>query len=172
MKTAKEIAITSVFVALLIGGQFALNAISGVEVVTVLAVTFFFCFGEIRGCIVATVFSILRCLLFGFFPSVVILYLVYYNLLAVVFGFIGKLFKRQINIKKMLIIVIVSVLMTVCFTIFDNVITPLFYGFTKTVAKAYFVASITTMLPQLICVAVTVSLLFYPLYKIFRTIKI
>ncbi|MBQ3234979.1 MAG: hypothetical protein IJA97_02345 [Clostridia bacterium] len=172
MKTAKEIAILSVFTALLIGGQFVLSAISGVEVVTVLAVSFFYCFGVVRGAIVATAFSLIRCFLFGFFPNVIILYLIYYNLLAVVFGLIGVAFDRKITVKKMVVIVVVAVLMTALFTLLDNLVTPLFYGFTKTAKKAYFIASLTTMLPQIICATATVSLLFYPLYRIYKSIKI
>ena len=70
-----------VFVALLIGGQFALFAVSGIEIVTVLFASFVFCFGIVRSLIVGTAFSLLRCFVFGFMPNVLILYLIYYNLL-------------------------------------------------------------------------------------------
>ncbi|MBO7214528.1 MAG: hypothetical protein J6V66_03415 [Clostridia bacterium] len=172
MKTAKEIAMLSAFVATLIGGQFVLSAISGVEIVTVLAVSFFFYFGVLRGGVVATAFSLLRCLLFGFFPTVVALYLIYYNLLALIFGLLGKAFARKINVKKLTVIVAVSLVCTVAFTMLDNAITIVFYSFTKTMAKAYISASLITMIPQLVCVFATVSLLFYPLYKVYKTIKI
>ncbi len=45
MKAAKEIALVGVFTALLIGGQFVLSGISGVEIVTVLLLSFSYCFG-------------------------------------------------------------------------------------------------------------------------------
>ena len=172
MRTAKEISIISVFVALLIGGQFILSAVSGIEIVTVLSVAFFFCFGVVRGCIVATSFSLIRCFLFGFFPNVVILYLVYYNLLALSFGLLGVAFHKKVDFKKFVVVIFLAVVMTVAFTMLDNLITPAFYGFTLKAKKAYFIASLATMIPQVICALATVSLLFYPLYKIFKTIKI
>ena len=42
--------------------------------------------------ITATCFSLLRCLLFGFYPNIIILYLIYYNLFALLFGTLGKKF--------------------------------------------------------------------------------
>lgn len=88
-RTAKEVAYLALMTALLLGGQFALSAVSGVEVVTVLLLCFSYTFGAQRGAIVATAFSLLRCLLFGFFPYVVVLYLVYFNLFALLFGLLG-----------------------------------------------------------------------------------
>ena len=89
MKSAREIAYLGLTVALLIGGQFALSMVSGVEVVTAIFAVYCFVFGVLRGITVASVFSIARCLVFGFFPQVVILYLIYYNLFAVVVGLVG-----------------------------------------------------------------------------------
>ena len=83
MKTAKEITVIGLFVALLIGGQFVLSGISGIEIVTVLIVSFCFYFGVFRGVIVATAFSLLRCFIFGFFPNVIVLYLIFYNLVRI-----------------------------------------------------------------------------------------
>ncbi len=172
MKTAKEISIISVFIALLIGGQFALSAVSGIEIVTVLSVTFFYCFGVLRGCIVATAFSLLRCFLFGFFPNVIILYLIYYNLLAITFGLLGRAFNKGISVKKIVVIVAVAVIMTALFTLLDNFITTTFYGFTENARKAYFISSMATMIPQLLCTLITVTFLFFPLYKICKTVRI
>ena len=172
MKTAKELSIISVFIALLIGGQFALSAVSGIEVVTVLSVTFFFCFGVVRGCIVATAFSLVRCFLFGFFPNVIILYLIYYNLLAIIFGLLGRAFNKSVSVKKMIVVVALSVFMTFLFTLLDNFITTTFYGFTEKARNAYFISSLATMIPQLLCTLVTVTFLFYPLYRICKTVRI
>ena len=72
MNTHKDITLIGLFTAILIAGQFALFGISGVEIVTVLFASFAFYFGVIRGLIVATAFSVLRCLVFGFFPNVLI----------------------------------------------------------------------------------------------------
>lgn len=72
MRTAKEISLISVFTALLIGGQFILSGISGIEIVTVLLLSFSYYFGITRGLFVANAFSLLRCFIFGFFPIVII----------------------------------------------------------------------------------------------------
>ena len=170
MKTAKELAIISVFTALLIGGQYALSFVSGVEVVTVLAVSFCYVFGVKRGALCMTAFSLLRCFIFGFFPNVVILYLVYYNLLAVTFGLIGKKLKNSKILIKLIVVVITSIILTVCFTLIDCVITPLFYQFTFVQANAYFLAYVPTLTAQIISVAVTVSALFIPLITLLKKI--
>ena len=61
--TAKEIAVCAVMTALLIGGQAAFFPISGIEIVTVLLLTFSWSFGPRAGAMVATAFSLLRCLI-------------------------------------------------------------------------------------------------------------
>ena len=64
--TAKHIAVISVTVAILIGGQFALSFAAGVEVVTLLLCVFSVTFGIRDGVVAAVAFSLLRCLVFGF----------------------------------------------------------------------------------------------------------
>ena len=172
MKTAKEISIISVFVALLISGQLALSAVSGIEIVTALTVSFFYFFGLKRGLIVATAFSLLRCIIFGFIVNVVILYLIYYNLLALVIWLASKALKSQTKIKDIVIVTAIAVLMTVLFTIIDNVLSLVMYGLSQNAFKVYVQASLLTMVPQMICVAITVPLLFVPLIKIYKTIKL
>ena len=73
VSTAKECALISVFVSLVIAAQIALSAIPGVEIVTVLFVVYSFSCGVKRGMLSATAFSILRQIVFGFFPTVLIL---------------------------------------------------------------------------------------------------
>ena len=167
MNKTIDLAIISIFTALLIGGQFALSAVSGIEIVTVLFVSFAYVFGAKRAIFVANVFSIVRCLIFGFFPSVIVLYLIYYNALALIIGQIGKKFNREYSIKKHVVIVIVGLVATFCFTLMDNLLAIVFYSFNYQTAVAYWYASVSTLIPQLICVAVTLALLFYPLYKLF-----
>ncbi len=168
MKTAKDIAIIGVYTALMIGAQFALSAISGVELVTVLFLSFCFCFGVTRGIVVANAFSLLRCFVFGFFPTVLILYLVYYNIFAVVFGLLGKWCKRQVGAREKVITVLTAIVMTVFFTALDDIITPLYYGYSLDAAKAYALASVAAMIPQIFCVAISVTILFPVLVKAFR----
>ena len=87
--SAKELAYISVFVALLIAVQLILSFIPGVELVTVLFVAYSFSMGVRRGMLAATTFSLLRQLDFGFFPTVLVLYLIYFNLLCLLFGLLG-----------------------------------------------------------------------------------
>ena len=89
LKTSKEIALIALMTSLLIAGQFALSGVAGVEVVTVLFFSFCYVFGVRRGLIVAVAYSLLRCIFFGFFPSVFILYIVYYPFFAVAAGLSG-----------------------------------------------------------------------------------
>ena len=55
--SAKELAYSAVFVALLIGGQLAFSVLPGVEIVTVLYVAYAYVFGIRRGMVAATAFS-------------------------------------------------------------------------------------------------------------------
>lgn len=171
MSAAKEISLVSIFTALLIGGQFVLSGISGIEVVTVLLLSFSFYFGIKRGLFVATSFSILRCFIFGFFLNIIILYLIYYNLFVVVFGLLGKKFNKTIKIWRHVIIIVVAMVMTVLFTLLDNTIATFYYGYTWEVAKRYYLLSLTALVPQVICTFLTVLLLLPILIKLYSLTK-
>ena len=162
----KDCAYIAVFVALTIAAQFCLSFVPGVEVVTVLFVSFSFAFGCRRGMIAATTFSLLRQLMFGFFPTVLVLYLIYYNLLALLFGFLGRWSK--LTPFKLFLLTATACVCTVCFTMLDNIITPLWYGYSGRVFKLYFYASFSIMIPQVICTAISVGVLMFPLVKIFQ----
>ena len=168
MNSAKKIILPGVFTPLLIGGQLALSGISGIEVVTVLLLTFVYKYGIGQGLLVANSFSLLRCFIFGFIPNVIILYLIYYHIFVLVFGFLGKVFRHEYSIKKHIMVVIVAVVMAALFTISDNVLTPLIYGFTVNAAKAYFVASLYTVMPQIVCTFATVLIIFPGLLRLFK----
>lgn len=170
MNTHKDITLIGLFTAILIAGQFALFGISGVEIVTVLFASFAFYFGVIRGLIVATAFSVLRCLVFGFFPNVLILYLVYYNLFAVVIGLLGKKMNKSLSALKLIIVVLVLTILTIIFTLLDNVITPLYYGMTGETLKSYWLLSLTAVVPQTICAIITTTTLLPPLIKVYSKI--
>ena len=156
--SAKECAYIAVFVALVIATQL------GVELVTVLFVAYAYAFGTARGMIAATSFSLLRQAVFGVYPKVLVLYLVYYNTLACIFGLIGNKGKTK---KQLLFIVLIACVCTVGFTMFDNVLTPLWYGYTKKAARLYFQYSLPVLLPQVVCTAVTTTVLFLPLQTVF-----
>lgn len=170
-KSAKEIAYVGITVALLIGSQLALSAVSGIEVVTAIFALYCFVFGVIRGITVATTFSIVRCLAFGFFPQVLLLYLIYYNLFAVVIGLFGKVLKDSKVWLKIVCLTALACLLTVCFTMLDNLLNVLLFSLSSTAASIYIAQSIPTMITQVICVAVTLPTLFYPLYKAFVSVK-
>ena len=235
LSLSKEIAYIAVTCALLIGGQFVFSFVVGVEIVTLILASFSFIFGARRGIICAVCFSLLRCVIYGFYPTVVILYLIYYPLLALVFALLGKCenltsplcaaavnilliaicvacavcyfaniikvakafavtikillwvifslcaalcliydciyfsrIKGKGEILKVVLLATVGAVMTAIFTLLDDVITPLFWGFTPFTALAYFYSSFTAMLPQIICTVVTISTLFLPLTSVFK----
>ena len=164
--TAKECAFFAVFVAVVIAVQMVFSFVPGVELVTVLFVSYAFVMGSKRGVLAATAFSLLRQFVFGFFPTVLVLYLVYYNLLALGFGLLGK--RIQKPIKNLPLIVGLACVGTVIFTLTDNILTPIWYGYGARATKAYFLASIPFMIPQVICTAVSVASLFLPIWKVLR----
>ena len=164
-RTAKECAMLAVFVVVVITAQMVLSFVPGVEIVTVLFVAYSFASGWKRGMFTATAFSLLRQIIFGFFPTVLILYLVYYNLLTFCFGLLGRKIKEPV--KYLPLIVILACFGTVFFTMFDNILTPLWYGYNKRATELYFFSSLPFMIPQVICTAISVASLFLPLHKTF-----
>jgi energy-coupling factor transport system substrate-specific component/cob(I)alamin adenosyltransferase len=168
VRSGKECAYLAIFVALVIVAQLVFAAVPGVEVVTVLFLSYAFVFGVRRGTIAATAFALLRQLIFGFSPTVLILYLVYFNGLAALLGTLGRVVKKPLY--ALWWIVLVACVCTACFTMMDNILTPLWYGFSKRAIKAYITASLPFMIPQIICTALSVGFLFLPLQKTFYLI--
>ena len=171
MEKTRFVVRVAMCVALLIGGQMALSGVSGIEIVTVMLLCFCFHYGVRHGIAVATTFSLLRCFFFGFQVNVIVLYLVYYNLFALFFGWLGKRIAGRISLPKLCLIVASAVVFTVLFTMLDNVITPLIFGFHKNAAAVYFAQSLYALVPQTICTMATVSILFVPLTKILQKIS-
>ena len=169
VRSAKECAYLAVFVALTIASQLVLSFVPGVEVVTVLFVSYAFTFGWKRGMAAATAFSLLRQVVFGIYPTVLVLYLLYYNALALTFGLLGR--KMRIDVKTLWKVALIACVCTVCFTMIDNVLTPLWYGYSEKATRLYFYASLPFMLPQVVCTAITVVVLFLPLKQAFALIK-
>ncbi len=167
--TARDCACIAAFVALVIAAQLALSLVPGVELVTVLFVSFSFSFGAKRGVIAALAFSLLRQFVFGVFPTVLILYVIYFPMLAFIFGTLGK--RVKMNGKNLIWLTGVASICTASFSLIDCIITPLWYGYTKAAMRAYFFACFPFMIPQVICTAVTVALLFPPLVKVLSWAK-
>ena len=170
-KSAKEIAYIGITVALLIGGQLVFSAISGVEVVTAIFALYCLVFGVIRGVFVATTFSLVRCFIFGFAPQVIVLYLIYYNLFAFVVGLLGLALRGKWMVLQIVLLTAISVFLTACFTMIDNALNIYLFSIPKSVWEIYIGASIPVMIRQMICAAVTVPVLFYPLYNVFKRVK-
>ena len=166
------VAVVAVFTALLLAAQYALWFVKGVEAVTVLLLVFSYRFGVRCGVLSAVAFSLLRCLLFGFFPNVVLLYLIYYPLFAACFGGVGNALRRRADLKTQLLLTALAVLFAALFTLLDDAVTPLFYGYTKEAALAYFLASLPTMAMQCACALLTVFLLFRPLMAVLRRVRL
>lgn len=227
---ARMVATCAVMTALLIALQCVFGMIVGVEAVTVFFLTFCYVFGAKYGLLTATAFSLLRGIVFGFDPKVLVLYLVYYNAFALLFGLMGRRkseFAEKIGLFLLLLLVAgtlvaalvplpVSALLearlkvmlwalfgvlcillllfillplvgvkrlrvgreaatlsafaaacTVCFTLLDDVITPFWYGISMESASGYFYTSFFAMVPQTLCAAVSVLLLFLPLEQAF-----
>ena len=168
MQKTRWIVRVAICVAMLIGGQLALSGLSGIEIVTVMMLCFCFSYGIRTGIAIATVFSLLRCLIFGFQVNVIVLYLVYYNLFAVYFGWLGTTLTGKISLLGNAIVVGSAMVLTVLFTLLDDVITPLIFGFHANAAKVYFLQSLYAVIPQTVCSMVTVTVLFSPLTKIIQ----
>lgn len=171
MGKAKFVVRVAMCVALLIGSQLAFSSVSGVEIVTVMMLCFCYSYGVRHGIAVATVFSLLRCFIFGFQINVIVLYLVYYNLFALFFGWLGVRFAGKTALWTTVTVVVSAVICTALFTVLDNVITPLIFGFSKNAAAAYFYGSLYAVIPQTICTAVTVSVCFHPLTRVIKKIN-
>lgn len=88
-RPAQSVAVCAVMCALLLAAQFVLSFVPGVEIVTALFLAFCTFFGWRCGMLTATAFSLLRCFVFGFYPNVIVLYLVYFNAFALFFGRLG-----------------------------------------------------------------------------------
>ena len=169
VRSGKECAYLAVFVALVIAAQLMLAAVPGVEVVTLLFVCYAFVFGVRRGVIAATAFTLLRQLVFSFSPTAFILYIVYFNGLTALFGWLGHVVKKPTVSLWWLVLVVCAC--TACFSLLDGIITPIWYAFSERATKAYFMATLPFMIPQIICTALSVGILFLPLQKAFSIIK-
>lgn len=156
-KKTKDIIICGLFTALLLASQISLSFIGGVEIVTLLLLCYAYSFGAKYSMLSATAFSLIRCIIFGFYPTVIIEYLIYYNLFSLFFSFLGKRLGK-INFIKQCIVVIFACAFTCMFTLLDDFITPLYYGIDF---YPYFISSLPFMAIQCSCTFITV----FPLVK-------
>lgn len=237
LNSARYITYIALCTALLIGGQYALSFVSGIEIVTVSLLCFSSYFGVSCGVLCAVCFSLLRNVIWGIYPPVLVLYLIYYPLFALCFGLLGKVKNSSFNEAKIWLFIAVNALLaalsaagfclaafnvikisalyantvkvllyiisslcavmliafnvifilakknifcggkilklflftatatafTVCFTLLDDIISPLMLGLSKSASLTYFYASFIAMLPQAVCTVATVTVLYYPI---------
>lgn len=168
-RSAKECTYLAMFVALVIAAQLCLSMVPGVELVTVLFLSYAYVMGAKRGMLAATAFSLLRQIIFGVYVPVLILYLLYFNAFALTFGLLGK--RRRTPVQALPYLVLVVCICTACFTMIDNILTPLWYGYSKRAFKMYFLASLPIMFPQIVCAAISTLFLFLPLQRVFAAAK-
>ena len=160
MLSAKEIASTAIFVAILTVSQVILSAINGIELVTVLLAGFAFGCGLRRGFLAVNIFIVIRTVLFGFYPSIMILYFSYYNLFVLVMGLIGRRARHDLETRSFAISLVAVIVLVLAFTVLDDIITPLYYGLDWNTTKGYWIMSLTAIIPQEICAVLTMPLLF------------
>lgn len=169
IKTSKQLANISAFCAIMIVSQLLLSGVKGVEIITALFYCYCYIYGSKQGVIVALCFTLLRCLLFGFFPSVVVLYLIYYVIFALIAGLVGLKINKKRQVTQIIVSVITCVILTCLFTLIDDfIVYPIFYGVNGKGLTAYFYMSLGVMVTQMVCSAVTVAIMFLPLTKVFN----
>lgn len=166
--SAREVAYVAVMTALLIAAQYALAAVAGIELVTALFLPFCTVFGVRRGCMVATCFSLLRCLLWGFAVNVIALYLIYYNLFALVFGLLGRALRTLSPPRRLVCTAVAAAFMTACFTLVDDLVSPLILGMRF---APYFYASLAVLAVQPAFAAASCAVLYLPLERALRTLR-
>ena len=120
--TALQIAYVAVCAATVTAGKLALSALPNVEVVTLLLASYGYVFGP-GGVLSAFVFCGVEMLIWGV-GSWVILYFVYWPLLALVFALLGKA-----GVKNRFVLTLIACTATVAFGVLSSLIdTGLFTG--------------------------------------------
>ena len=171
MVKTKDLVIAPLCAAMLIGAQLVLSGVAGVETVSAMLLCFAFSLGALRGATIATLFSLVRCFVFGFHINVLILYLVYFNLFALFFGWLGRRTTRSTSLKMTILVSIFAVLFTVGFTFLDIGITAVMYGFSESAISVYLTASLYTLALHAASVLVTTLVFFVPLVGVLEKIK-
>ena len=171
MVKTKDLVIAPLCAAMLIGSQLILSGVAGVEMVSAMLLCFAFSLGALRGATIATLFSLVRCFVFGFHINVLILYLIYFNLFALFFGWLGKRTSRTTSPKMTILVSIFAVGFTIGFTFLDVGITAVMYGFGASALGVYLTASLYTLALHAASVLVTSLAFFVPLVRVLEKIK-
>ncbi|MDE6442731.1 MAG: hypothetical protein K2L12_08285 [Clostridia bacterium] len=76
--------------------------------------------------------------------------------------------KDVANVLELLTVAGLAAVCTVCFTLLDDIICPMFYGWSSLTALTYFYASLMAMLPQTVCTIVSACTLYLPLTAVLK----
>ena len=163
--TALQIAYVAVCAATVTAGKLALSALPNVEVVTLLLASYGYVFGP-GGVLSAFVFCGVEMLIWGV-GSWVILYFVYWPLLALVFALLGKA-----GVKNRFVLALIACAATVAFGVLSSLIdTGLFTGFHENFWSRFallYARGAAFYVTQIVCNAALFILLFSPLTALLK----
>lgn len=74
--------------------------------------------------------------------------------------------------KEIASVTAIAAVCTMCFSLLDDVIFPLIYGYSMEAARLYFYDSLVFMIPQILCTLISVALLFKPLVTVFKKVVV
>jgi hypothetical protein len=164
---SKRITLTATLAASITAGKFALSWLPNIEIVTLLICLYAVVFGLRTAFPAVTVFCLVEGFLFGF-SVYLILYLVYWNMLALFAALLAA------KTKKALFFTAYAVLMTVFFGVLSTALETLFFS-AASAAWRYFVLryfyGIPFFVTQIICNAVLFPAAFAPLRNALEHMK-
>ena len=163
----RNLVFTALYAAILITDQQVFSTIDGIELVTPLFLGFCYVFGT-DGYFLAVVFALLRCLVFGFSPAVILLYLLYYPAFCWNIIFVKRHLKQLKGLRLDLVLSLLAFADTILFTLLDDLITPLIHGFSKAVWLAYFMASLPVAISQSVLAFLSTGILILPLLSVLQ----
>ena len=163
--SALQIAYVAVCAATVTAGKMALAAIPNVEVVSLLLAAYGYCFG-LLGVLASFVFCAVEMLIWGV-GSWVILYFIYWPLITAAFALFGKA-----GVKNRILIPLFACAATTFFGVLSSLIdTGLFTGFHEMFWQRFaiiYVRGASFYITQIVCNAVTFTLLFFPFTSLLR----
>lgn len=165
--SALQIAYIAVCAATVTAGKLALAAIPNVEIVSLLLAAYGYVFGG-AGVLAAFVFCGVEVLIWGA-GSWVALYFIYWPALTLLFAVAGRL-----KIRRRLVLTAAACVMTVLFGVLSSLIdTGLFTGFHENFWQRFaiiYVRGASFYITQIVCNAITFTLLFIPFTALLRKI--
>lgn len=164
--SAKKIAALAVMAALLVIGKVSLNLIPNVEVVSLFSALFGYVFG-LWAMIPVTIFCLISGAYWGY-NTWVLAYLIYFNLLVVVFWLLSK---KQLN--KPYIVAPIACVMTLFFGLVDAFLIIILSGFENFWSRFcfYYGNGLAFVAIHIVSNTVIFALLFYLLSNLLTKLK-